>query len=74
MPYICYLYEGEGQVPYMEILPEASLAEARGLTLDLLHQRPHYRRAELWDGERMVSRFVQDRLRPTQGSGFGLAL
>ncbi|MFC3079376.1 hypothetical protein ACFODL_14855 [Phenylobacterium terrae] len=73
MPYICYLYEGEGQVPYMEVLPEASLAEARGLTLDLLHQRPNYVRAELWDGEQMVSRFFQDRPRSSPNSGLGLA-
>ena len=56
MPYICYLYEPEGPVPYMEVLPEASLADARSLTLDLLHRRPHYTRAELWDGETIVSR------------------
>lgn len=70
MPFICYLYEDENQVPYMEILPSASLAEARSLTLDLLHQRPHYGRAELWDGERMVDRFQQDR-RPG-GAGRGV--
>ncbi|MET0294664.1 MAG: hypothetical protein ABW042_06560 [Phenylobacterium sp.] len=61
MPFICYLYESEGDVPYMEVLPEASLAEARVLTLDLLRGRPHYRRAELWHGEALVSRFAQDR-------------
>lgn len=72
MPYICYLYEGDGQVPYMEVLPEASLADARSLALDLLHQRPHYLRAELWDGEQLVSRFHQEMLRslPQAGAGF----
>jgi hypothetical protein len=73
MPYICYLYERDSQIPYMEVLPEASLAEARGLALDLLHQRPHYRRAELWDGEQMVSRFQQDRGRPTPPTDAGLS-
>lgn len=74
MPYICYLYEGEGQVPYMEFLPEASLAEARELALDLLHQRPHYRRVELWDGERLISRFHQDRLRGGRDRSLGLGV
>lgn len=74
MPYICYLYEGEGQVPYMEILPEASLDDARSLMRDLLHQRPNYRRAELWEGDRMVSRSEQDRLRPSRDRDLGLRL
>ena len=74
MPYICYLYEGDGQVPYMEVLPDASLADARTLALDLLQQRPHYRRAELWDGEELVSRFRQDLLRsfPQAGAEFAV--
>jgi len=28
MPYICYVYEREGQVPYMEVLAETTLADA----------------------------------------------
>ncbi|HEX2559883.1 hypothetical protein [Phenylobacterium sp.] len=72
--YICYLYEREGQVPHMEVLPEVPLAAARGLALDLLHQRPHYLHAELWDGEQMVSRFHQDRLRAPTRSGAAMGV
>ena len=75
MALICYLYDREGGVPYMEVLPERSLAEARVLALDLLHQRPHYLRAELWDGERMVSKFSQDRPgRPAADGGASFAV
>ncbi|HEY9216765.1 MAG TPA: hypothetical protein VIO94_01860 [Phenylobacterium sp.] len=61
MTFICYLYERDDHVPYMEVLPDTSLTEARALTRSLLNGRPHYTRAELWEGERLVSRFAQTR-------------
>jgi hypothetical protein len=57
MPYICYVYPAEGEVPHMEVLPEATLSHARELAESLLRQRPHASRAELWEGETLIGVF-----------------
>jgi len=60
MPYICYVYEREGQVPYMEVLAETTLVDAWVQARKLLSDRPQCRTAELWEDETKVCTLAQD--------------
>jgi hypothetical protein len=62
MSYICYVYERQGEVPYMEILPVNSLDEARARVRGLLADRPHCTTAELWNDDRLVHAFDREEL------------
>jgi hypothetical protein len=62
MSYICYVYERQGAVPYMEVLAARSLEEARAKVRGLLFERPHCNTAELWDDDRLVHAFGREEL------------
>lgn len=60
MSYICYVYQGDDQVPYMEVLGDLAADAAKARLRQLLRERPHADRAELWDGETIAVRLTQD--------------
>ena len=62
MSYICYVYERQGAVPYMDVLAARSLEEARAKVRGLLSERPYCTTAELWDDDRLVHAFDRGEL------------
>ena len=62
MSYICYVYERQGDVPYMEVLAAASIEEARGKVRLLLAERPHCTTAELWNDDQLVQAYAREEL------------
>jgi hypothetical protein len=57
MSYICYVYERQGAVPYMEVLAARSVEDARAQVRGLLAERPYCTTAELWDEDILVHAF-----------------
>lgn len=62
MSFICYIYQSDDQVPYMEVLGDLPTDAARLRVRQLLRDRPHCARAELWEGEDVVMRLRQDEI------------
>jgi hypothetical protein len=62
MSYICYVYEREGNVPYMEVLAVRSVQEARAKVRGLLAERPNCKTAELWNDDRLVHAYDREEL------------
>lgn len=60
MAYICYIYQGDDQIPYMEVLGEVSAELAQARLQQLLRDRPRARRGELWQDDRLAATFRQD--------------
>jgi hypothetical protein len=55
MPYLCYIHRTTGGVPHFEVLPDSSPRDARERAAHLMAERPDALRAEIWDGEILVS-------------------
>lgn len=60
MSYICYVYQGDNQVPYMEVLGDLTVDAAKARLKQLLRERPYADRGELWDDETIALRLNQD--------------
>jgi len=59
MPYICYVYDRTGRVPYMEVLPEATLESAHRRASRLLQDRPDAMRAAIFLDETEVTELLR---------------
>jgi hypothetical protein len=55
MPLICYVVREGGRVPYFEVFADMPHDQAARRAAELLADRPDGVRAELWDGDRLVT-------------------
>jgi hypothetical protein len=60
MAYICYIYQGGDEVPYMEVLGDISAEFAEARLRQILRDRPRALRGELWEDDRLAVRLRQD--------------
>jgi hypothetical protein len=54
MPLICYVHSPGDSVPYFEVLPEQSKSASLHRAGQLMAERPHAVRAELWEGDELI--------------------
>lgn len=59
MPFICYVYGNHGAVPYMEVLNDLALDEAKRHARRLLGDRPDGQAAEIYENNERLARFTR---------------